>query len=208
MQQNRIRCVIFDFGGVLVRWQPEEIIGSFYPAEPLRSLAREMVFQHPDWLEMDRGTLSEPEAIVRFADRMGRPAEEMGMLLRHVKDSLTPIPESLAIVRELGRRGLPLYGLSNMSSATFAHLRARHAFWDQFRGIVISGDIRLVKPDPAIFEHIARQYDLVPSQTLFIDDVLPNIEAARRQGFRTIRFSSPRQCLEELEACLGEAHAR
>jgi FMN phosphatase YigB (HAD superfamily) len=54
-----LRNVIFDFGGVLIRWRPQEIIESFYSDEALRSQVREFVFEHPDWLEMDRGTLEE-----------------------------------------------------------------------------------------------------------------------------------------------------
>jgi putative hydrolase of the HAD superfamily len=203
VRQSSLRNVIFDFGGVLVRWKPDEIISGFYADESLKGLVREGVFQHPDWIEMDRGTLSEAVAIERFSARTGRPAEEMRGLMRHVKDSLTPMAESLAIVQDLARRGIPLYGLSNMSTSTFAHLKERYAFWDHFRGIVISGEVRLIKPDPRIFEHIAQRFDLVPSETLFIDDHAPNIESAARQGFRTIRFEDARQCLGELNGHLG-----
>jgi putative hydrolase of the HAD superfamily len=204
VQQNPVRSVIFDFGGVLFRWRPEEIIQGFYPDEARRSLLRETVFQHPDWIELDRGTLSDAAAVERFSARMGRPAEEMRALLQHVKDSLTPMDESFAIVRDLAGRGIPLYALSNMSASMFAHLRERYSVWDHFGGIVISGEINLVKPDPRIFDYIARRYGLVPSETLFIDDHPPNIEAARRQGFRTIQFSDARQCHGELSEYLGD----
>src|ERR1700722_1940571 len=118
-----VRNVVFDFGGVLVRWRPLELIESFYPDGPLRARVREMVFEHPDWVEMDRGTLSDAAAAERFAARLGRPQAEMHSLLQHVKDSLTPLPDTVAIVRALKNRGVPIYGLSNMSAATFAHLR-------------------------------------------------------------------------------------
>jgi putative hydrolase of the HAD superfamily len=203
MPQTPLHNVIFDFGGVLVRWKPEEIIQGFYPQEPLRSLLREGVFQHPDWIEMDRGTLSDAAAVERFAARLDRPAEEMRALLQQVKDSLTPMAESFSIVRDLGQRGIPLYGLSNMSTSTFAHLRERHPGWDHFRGIVISAEIKLVKPDPRIFEYISRSYGLAPSETVFIDDHLPNIEAARAQGFGAIQFVDARQCRDEIERCLN-----
>ena len=73
--------MIFDFGGVLVRWKPQEIIDHFYQDADLRARLREEVFQHPDWLEMDRGALDDAQAVRRFATRMGRPEAEMLELL-------------------------------------------------------------------------------------------------------------------------------
>lgn len=196
------QSVIFDFGGVLVRWRPQEIIDNFYPDEALRAKLRDEVFQHPDWLEMDRGTLEDGDAAERFATRMGRPVAEMCDLLQRAKDALVPMEASLEIVNELVKRDVPVYGLSNMSSSTFAHLEDRHAIWHVFRGIVISGHIKLVKPDPRIFEHISTTYGLVPEHTAFIDDLAPNVEAASRHGFRGIRFENAAQCSGELEAWL------
>ena len=199
--------VIFDFGGVLVRWKPQEIIDHFYQDADLRVRLREEVFQHPDWLEMDRGALDDAQAVRRFATRMGRPEAEMLELLQRVKESLVPMEESLELVNGLAERGVPVYGLSNMSTSTFRHLEDRHAIWDVFRGIVISGHIKLVKPDPRIFEHIANTYGLVPGRTAFIDDLEPNVEAASRHGFRGIRFESAAQCRAELDAWLATGSA-
>jgi putative hydrolase of the HAD superfamily len=197
-----VRNVVFDFGGVLVRWRPLELIERFYPDGPLRGRVREMVFEHPDWVEMDRGTLSDAAAVERFAARLGRPEAEMHSLLQHVKDSLTPLPDTVAIVRGLKSRGVPLYGLSNMSAATFAYLRERYSLWDDFLGIVISAHIGLIKPDPRIFDHLCERYALDPAETLFIDDHLPNVESADRRGFRTIHFSDAKRCLEGIETHL------
>ena len=199
--------VIFDFGGVLVRWNPQEIIDHFYQDADLRVRLREEVFQHPDWLEMDRGALDDAQAVRRFATRMGRPEAEMLELLQRVKESLVPMEESLELVNGLVERGIPVYGQSNMSTSTFRHLEDRHAIWDVFRGIVISGHIKLVKPDPRIFEHISKTYGLVPERTAFVDDLEPNVEAASRHGFRGIRFESAAQCRAELDAWLATGSA-
>lgn len=203
MPQAPTQNVIFDFGGVLVRWKPQEIIDNFYQDSELRARLRDEVFQHPDWLEMDRGTLEDAAAVERFAKRMNRPAAEMRDLMQRVKDSLVPMQSSLDIVNDLATRGIAVYGLSNMSSATFAHLEDRYSIWDVFRGIVISGRIKLAKPDPRIFEHISSTYGLVPADTAFIDDHRPNVEAASRHGFRGIQFESAEQCRGELAAWLG-----
>jgi putative hydrolase of the HAD superfamily len=205
MNRSPIRNVIFDFGGVLVRWKPEEIITGFYPDEDRRARLRQTVFQHPDWVDMDRGTLSEAAAIERFSARMQRPAAEMRGLMQTVRESLTPMEETVALLETLAERGVPLYGLSNMSTETFAHLRSRYGHWDRFRGIVISAEVKMVKPDPEIFDYIARRYGLLPEETVFIDDHPPNIESARRHGFRAIRFADAHQCRAELDEHLVTA---
>ena len=202
MNASPVRNVIFDFGGVLVRWQPEAVIAGFYADEPSRALVRDAVIRHPDWIDIDRGTLSESAAIERFAARMGRPAAEMRALMQHIKDSLTPLPDSIALLNELAQRGVPLYGLSNMSVPFFALLKSRHEHWDRFRGIVISGEVGLVKPDPEIFHHLTQRHGLLAAETVFIDDHLPNIESARRLGFRTIHFTNAEECRRELDSHL------
>lgn len=204
MTNTTPRNVIFDFGGVLVRWNPEEIINGFYPDPLSRERLRQLVFRHPDWIELDAGRLAEDDAIQRFAARMARSPSEMAALLQHVKESLTPIEDSVTLLHGLAKRNIPLYGLSNMPASTFAHLRRRYSHWDLFRGIVISGEVKLVKPERAIFDHIADRYGLDPSQTVFIDDHRPNIEAARQLGFHVILFRDPQQCASDLDELLGK----
>ena len=96
-----VRNVIFDFGGVLVTWRPQEIIESFYSDPALREAVRVHAFQHADWLEMDRGTLDEPTVVRRFAARMGRPEAELRALFDHVRAALVPIEPTVALLHEL-----------------------------------------------------------------------------------------------------------
>ncbi len=202
MRATVIRNIIFDLGGVLLNWRPQEIVDGFYVDPDLRDAARRHALQHSDWLEMDRGMLDEETAIQRFAIRMGRPVAEVSALLDHVKASLTPIPRSIDLARGLRERGLSLYVLSNMSVATFHYLQTRHAFFDLFDGIVISEIVRMIKPEAEIFVHMAEHYGLAYSETVFIDDHPPNADAARRLGLSAILFHNPEQCERELEGLL------
>ena len=199
-----VRNVIFDFGGVLVRWQPAEMIERFYADEAVRPVIAREILQHPDWLEMDRGTLDDETALRRFAARTGRSSAEISAFLQHVRESLTPVPEMVALVESLAARGVPVYGLSNMATSTFAWLQSQHDLWKAFRGIVISAHIKMMKPDAEIFEHILQKYGLVAGETVFIDDHRPNVDSAARLGLRTILFASPAQCAAELRQTLGE----
>jgi putative hydrolase of the HAD superfamily len=195
--------VIFDFGGVLVNWQPEAIISSFYAEQALRDAIRTHALHHDDWLEMDRGTVDEPTVIRRFAARMQRPEAELAAFFDHLRAALTPIEPTVALLKELRDRGFALYGLSNMSESIFEHLRSLHSFFDLFDGIVVSGVVKSVKPDAAIYEHLRSQYALDFGESVFIDDLARNIDSARRLGLPAIRFESTAQVRRELEPLLA-----
>jgi putative hydrolase of the HAD superfamily len=198
-----INAIIFDFGGVLLQWAPQQIIEGFYSDESLRERLRKQVFGHPDWLELDRGVLDEEAATNRFAARTGRPQEEMQALMETVRDSLTPIDDSIALLRELHAEGIALYGLSNMPASTFSYLRQRYDHWSLMQGIVISGEVKLIKPDAAIFEHICERYQLEPSETIFVDDHGPNIEAARKLNFHGVQFQNADQGRRDIARARG-----
>jgi putative hydrolase of the HAD superfamily len=198
-----LRNVVFDFGGVLVNWRPQEIIDSFYPEPVLRDALRTHAFQHDDWLDMDRGTLDEASVARRCALRMARPESELRALFDHVRAALTPIEPTVALLRELRQRaGLKLYGLSNMSEAIFAYLDGRHDFFKLFDGIIVSAAVKMLKPEPAIYEHLRDRFGLDFSKTVFIDDLPRNVESARRVGLPAIQFVSTDQVRRELQPLL------
>lgn len=197
-----MRNVIFDLGGVVFDWNPDAILAGCYADPGLRATLKAAVFQHEDWLLMDRGVLTEADAIARFESRTGRSTQELAKLLDAVRDSLKPKSDTVALIERLSQRGVPLYCLSNMPAATFAHLKQRHDFWPAFRGIVISGEIQLMKPEPQIFEYLLRRYDIDPADTVFVDDHEPNVDAARALGMQALRFYHAQQCEQELEPML------
>jgi putative hydrolase of the HAD superfamily len=119
-----------------------------------------------------------------------------------VRDSLVAKPDTVTLMRALHGRGIALYCLSNMPASIYAQLRIRHEFWDVFRGIVISGEVMMVKPEPEVFTHLLERFGLRAQETVFIDDLPANIEAARRIGLHTILFRDAAQCRQELDRLL------
>ena len=197
-----LRNVIFDFGGVLVTWRPQEIIDSFYEDPALRESLRTHAFQHDDWLDMDRGTLEEAVVAARCATRMARPEAELRALFDHVRAALQPIEPTVALVRELRARGFKLYGLSNMSATIFAYLCGRHDFFKLFDGIVVSAEVKLLKPERAIYEHLRDRFRLDFAESVFIDDLPRNVESARAAGLPAIQFETTDQVRGALAAFL------
>jgi len=198
-----MRNVIFDLGGVVLDWNPDRILEQFYDEPEARLEMKSALFQHPDWQQMDRGVLLEADVINRLEQRAGRAVPELPRLLETVRRSLQPKPDTVALLERLAQRGVPLYCLSNMPATTFAYLKDRYGFWTAFRGIVISGEIQMLKPDRDIYEHLLGRYGLEPTNTVFIDDHPPNIAAAKALGLHTVWFRDARQCEGELETLLA-----
>jgi putative hydrolase of the HAD superfamily len=199
----RVRNVIFDFGQVLVSWRPQEIIDSFYSDPQLRESLRTHAFLHDDWLHMDRGTIDEPTLVRRFAARMKRPEAELAALFDHVRVKLVPIEATVALLHELHAAGFKLYGLSNMSQTIFEYLYGRHEFFRLFHGIVVSAAVKLLKPEPGIYEHLRDRFSLDFGESVFIDDLERNVVGARRLGLPAIRFESTEQVRRELAPLLA-----
>jgi putative hydrolase of the HAD superfamily len=194
--------VIFDLGGVVLDWNPDTILEAFYDDIDARAAMKRDLFQHPDWLLMDRGVYSEADVIARLVERTGRPSSELIGLFGAVRNSLRPKRDTVALIERLAQQQVPLYCLSNMPASTFAYLKDSHAFWPHFRGIVISGEIQMMKPEPEIFEYLLRRYELTPGNTVFIDDLQPNVQAAKALGIHTVWFRDAMQCEKELDGLL------
>lgn len=198
-----VRNVIFDFGDVLVSWRPQEIIDSFYADPQLRESLRTHAFLHDDWRDMDRGLIDEPTLVRRFASRMRRPEAELAALFDHVRAKLVPIEPTVELLRDLHAAGFKVYGLSNMSEAIFAYLHGRHEFFQLFHGIVVSAAVKLLKPEPGIYEHLRDRFAIDFGESVFIDDLERNVEGARRLGLPAIRFESTDQVRRELQPMLA-----
>ena len=126
----------------------------------------------------------------RFAARTGSTAAEIEGFFDAVRHALQPKPDSIRLLRALAARRTPLYGLSNMSQPIYEWLRERHDFFGLFDAVVVSGAVRLVKPEPAIYRHLADTHGLVPGHTLFIDDLSQPHLAGMKVDFVTSLESS------------------
>ncbi len=190
--------IVFDLGGVVFNWQPDAIIRSVFEDTDIQDLVRKKVFEHPDWVELDRGTIALEQAIDRGASRTGLPHDDIARLLESVPRFLTPIKATIDLIHDLSRTTNRLFVLSNMHLASIAYLEQRHSFWSVFDGIVISSRIKMVKPEIQIYEHLLNQYKLEPADTVFVDDLQENLTAASSTGIQTIRFANSAQCRRAL----------
>lgn len=194
--------VVFDVGNVLVDWNPhaffarhiddparlDRFLGEVATLDwhlqhdagrPFAETSAELIALHPD----------EADNIRLWGARFG---EQIGAVL----------PGMAAIVADLGARDVPLYALTNFSHEFWPPFLAREAdLFAGFRDILVSGEVKLIKPDPAIYALALERFGLAPGEALFVDDRADNVEAAERGGFVGHRFEDAvtlRSALEEL----------
>jgi putative hydrolase of the HAD superfamily len=200
--------IVFDLGGVVFNWQPDAIIRSAFEDSETQQVVRAGIFEHPDWIELDRGTLSFEHAVDRGARRTGLPPGDIEQLLSSVPCFLTPKEETIELIQQLAETPNRLFVLSNMQHESIAYLEQQHDIWELFDGIVISCRIRMVKPEPEIFDYLLTRHDLDPADTVFIDDMEENVVAASSLGIQAVRFLDAdlcRKALEELSCFCAEA---
>jgi putative hydrolase of the HAD superfamily len=192
--------IIFDLGGVVFHWEPKKLIADTIENKDIHQKLLKGILRHQDWIELDRGSLSEEEAIKRGSQRTGLPESEILKLMQAVPPFLTPIEESVKLIQRLKNHNNKLYALSNMSHASIDYLEKTYSLWNLFDGKVISCKIQKVKPEADIYHHLIDTYQLNVNYTVFIDDTEINLETARYLGIKTIKFENADQCQRELAA--------
>ena len=195
---------IFDFGGVVFRWQPQLLLRTAWPTRALddasaRHWVRELLQGYTgDWARFDRSEIDAAELARRVHARLGVAEAEVHHLLACVHDHLAPIEATVQWIGELAAAGHRLFYLSNMPAAMADELERRHAFLQRFESGVFSGRVRLAKPDAAIFHFALERFGVRPEESVFFDDHLPNVEQAGQLGLHAVLFRDAAQARDEL----------
>ena len=191
-------AIIFDLGRVVVSWDPVGIVRSVRGEQGAELLA-ERLFNHPDWLEVDRGTLTAHHGPSGRASHRLSAAENLA-ILQAVPASLVPDPAMLSLIESLHGAGHTLYALSNMGHASIDWLEQHQPFWRFFSGKVVSARVRMMKPEPDIYRYLLVSFDLQAEQCLFIDDSPANVTAAQALGIGGLVFTDAYSCRQQLVA--------
>lgn len=199
LRSSPITAVIFDLGNVLVEWNP------YLPLAERMSKGEWQEFtEAADFAALnamaDRGA-PVGEVIKRAAEKNPHDGELVAQYYARFKDSLTgPIPGVADIISELKASDLRLLGLTNWSAETYRHAPASAPAIGELDAVVVSGEEGIAKPDHELFQRMTERYNLVPQQTVFIDDTEHNVEAATELGFVAMRFTGATQLREDLRS--------
>lgn len=182
-----VEAVVFDIGNVLVEWRPE----AFYDAQ-IGPERRSRLFAEVPLTAMNESVdLGRPlgEAVADLAARHPEWAAEIGYWDSRWLEMLAPvIPGSVAALRALKAKGVPVFALTNFGNETLARADAVYPFLRGFDARFVSGELRLMKPDPAIYAAVEAGTGLAPDRLLFADDKAENVAAAAARGWRTHLF--------------------
>jgi 2-haloacid dehalogenase len=199
-RNSHLQAIIFDFGGVLLDWDPRYLYRKFFNGnhEAMERFLADIGFM--EWnLQQDKGRPF-AVAVAELSAQFPHYADLIRAYDERWEESIAgPIQPTVDILYALKQAGYRLYGLSNWSVETFRRTRNKYAFFDWFEDIVVSGEVRLVKPDPRIYRLTLDRIGRTAQECLFIDDSEANVAVADRLGFKSIRYESPGQLKVELQ---------
>ncbi len=192
-------AVVFDLGGVLIYWDPRRLYRSLFDGDEAAMEEFLGSVCTPSWnAEQDRGRPL-AEATEMLQSLHPARADLIQAYYDRWQEMLGgEIPGTVRIVEELERRGVALFAMTNWSAETFPLARNSFRVLQSFRDILVSGEERLIKPDPAFFRLLPQRFGVIPDRTVFIDDSPVNVEASRRLGYLGLHFSTPARLRADL----------
>jgi 2-haloacid dehalogenase len=188
MTTDRFDTVVFDLGGVVLRWEPERAYQQVMPADQVGEFMDEICFnewnhRHDAGQDWDEG---ESELISRLPHRR----QEIEAYRRYFDQTISGmVPGTGAIIAELQQAGVRVLALTNWSADLFRPTKRRFGLLERFDGVVVSGEEGIAKPDPALFKVVFDRYQVQPGQAIFVDDTERNCVTAESLDMEVIRFT-------------------
>jgi 2-haloacid dehalogenase len=190
---------VFDLGGVLIDWNPRYLYRKLFAGDDAAMDHFLANICTQSWNSQQDAGRSFAEACDSLKVQHPAYSELIDAWFQRYEEMLGgPISGTVEVLAELRARGVSLYVLSNWSAETFPTALKRFEFLQWFQGILLSGEARLLKPDPRIFQHFFETFAVDPAQAVYIDDLAPNVNAASALGMHGILFTDPSALRGEL----------
>lgn len=192
----KIKHLIFDMGNVLMRYDPEVPLREYVSSEEARDLIRKELFQGPEWVERDRGTISIEEMYESVAKRIPEQYhEELKKCVYGWDICMEPLEKSVKLCEDARKWGYQTYVLSNAAADEFYRYFPKFSPLEAFDGVMVSSEVHLIKPDVRIYECLLEKYQLKPEECLSFDDRKDNVEGAREAGMQAMVFTEDYESL-------------
>ena len=200
MSAPKPTTVVFDVGNVLLRWDPRNLYRTIFDDESEMEWFLSTVCTGQWNQEQDRGRDWE-EAVALLVNDYPEHATSIRAFHDRWEETVSgAIEENVALLATLRAANVPNYCITNFSGPKFGLAQRRFPFLKDFDGIIVSGDERLLKPEPEIYRLLLGRYGLQAADCVFIDDSHANVEGARAVGMQAIHFAEPMDLATELRA--------
>ena len=194
-----INTVVFDIGNVLVEWHWRKSFAEKFGEALVEPLADATV-RSPEWNELDRGALSEGEVVALLTKNAPEYAAQIECIVRESHRLVTTFPYAADWLRRQKAAGYKVYILSNFSEFGYNRAKPGFTFLPYTDGALISYEVRLIKPDLAIYAALCERFSITPENAVFLDDRPENTEAARAFGMHAVTVESKAQADSALHA--------
>ena len=194
---------LFDLGGVFFDWNPKHYFQSHFSSKDEMDFFLINVCNDEWNVRQDRGRLIE-DAEYELINKFPQYSKEIKMYYaNHRKMIKTTFQGSIELLSDLKSRNFLCYVLSNWSAETSVGMKDDFPFLNKFDGLLLSGEVKLIKPEIAIYELAITRFNLTPKECVFVDDKKENIEAAKKLNFITVHLTDPNKIKAELEKYLN-----
>ena len=195
---TQIKNIVFDFGGVLVDWNPRYLYDKYFGDEQQAQWFLDNICLYSWNLQMDGGKPF-AEGVAELQAEHPEWAEAIGIYhTRWVEMMGGEVEGTADVLRRLKAKGYGIYGLTNWSAETFPLIRDTYPVFGEFDGIVVSGEEHLLKPNAAIYHCLLERYNLQPEESIFIDDNADNVAVAKAVGMESVRFADAATLVQQL----------
>lgn len=197
-----IRNIIFDIGNVLTLFRPQDYIYAVFEPDTAKRVYDAM-FASGRWGDIDSGLKTDEEMIQSFLEEDPSLEKEIRFIFDRINGFITCPSSTLPWISRLKRQGYHLYWLSNYGTSMRSRTwKNELSVLELFEGGIFSCDVHLLKPDPAIYELLMKQYALKAEESVFLDDSLPNAQTAVKLGMKAVHVKNQLQAMQDLDALL------
>ena len=187
-------------GRVLLKFDPYVSLDTYCKNQEDKHLIYKELFESPEWIMGDEGKITNGQRYELVKERIPtRLHKTLKLVVENWEMCMEPVDGAREFYRLVKEKGYNTYVLSNACNRFYNYFPK---FYDlnSFEAVVVSSDVKMIKPNPAIYKYLLETYHLNPRECLFIDDLNTNIEAAEKVGIKGFLFRNNYEELKQLLA--------
>ena len=192
-----VKHVILDMGGVLLSFDPRIPLDAFCKTDAEKAVIRKELFESSHWHEADAGNIKDADLFDLVKQNVAAESHDaLQQCCAKWDICMQPIAGAREFCRALKDAGFGVYVLSNASDRFYKYF-SNFLPIDFFDGVIVSSDIKMMKPSHEIFQYVMDKYGLIKEECLFVDDSIANVDSARAFGMQAHRFAGDFEELKE-----------